>query len=115
MWKVLLEMNDGRLVSSVVGLVEYIPGQWAEAPPGLADQGYHLTAYNSREAAELEVAQGPGMGWPLVIRECEVEGIVPLPPCGLPGVNRHMAGPRIFEPGPWPDGTVMARRVRVLP
>ena len=87
--------------------VVYRPDEWTEAPVWLARKGYHLTAFaRLRDAVSFAAGALNHQIW-----EAEAEDFVPLPP-SLD--NFELCRRKIIPVGPWPKGTVMARRIKLV-
>jgi len=111
-YKVVFKARDGRLTSAIA-LVEYQPGQWAEAPKWLAEKGYHLFAFKTLEDARVAIGDSLCKDF-FEIWEAEAEGIVEDLP--EPADRIVLAEGKIVKDDiGYPDGTVMAKRLKVWP
>ena len=112
-WKVVKNVN-GRLVSAIVkgqAAVEYIPGEWVEAPEWLRSKEYHLLAFQDLSEA-IDFAKLHSATRNLEIWEAEAEDLVPLP---FPlDISRLSVGLAIRIKDYWPTGTIMCRRLKLL-
>ncbi|RLC84346.1 MAG: hypothetical protein DRJ03_14500 [Chloroflexi bacterium] len=90
--------------------VKYFPGKWVKAPFWLRRRGYHLTAFKDLETAEkyTNVFSSRAELW-----EAEAEGVITeLPP---PLLQWRLARGFICRgANTWPEGTVMAKRLRLV-
>jgi hypothetical protein len=113
-YKAVRHGRNGDFVSAFVNgdaFVTYNINEFAEAPAWLQQKGFHLVVFDSLEAARA----WKGKLTPLF--ECEVEGVVTLPDMRICSSD---ITPQGFDYNlkvnslPWPRGTVMARRVRLI-
>jgi len=97
--------------------VTYRRGGWSRAPQWLAEDGYHLTVFDSMEHANSFASSYMSGGnllnahiWRVHVREVH-DGDLP-PRCLLWTIAHGRRG--IPDAPPWPNGTVMAEKVRLV-
>ena len=92
--------------------VYYSVGCFAKAPKWLADQGYHLTVFDSLKNAATFVSSSSGAS---SIFRCECLGKVPLPDAQyVRGVSSGALDDSDHSTHDWPKGTGMFRRVKII-
>lgn len=100
------------------GVTEYCPLEWAEAPPALAQKGYHLLTFATLEAA-LDFAGNISRDSFVQVWACALRGVVADPPPPLFNAVEVVTGRApVLCPHHvirhWPDDTVMAEGVMLL-
>jgi hypothetical protein len=115
-YKLLLKL-DGMLLSYATpcqARVEYKVGQWIDAPLPLSKLGYNLCVFDTLENA-LKWIWTYGF---TTIYLCEYENRMPLPqqmlrsPCNAIREGKVLKDNLSYTP--WPDGTMMVDRVRLI-
>jgi hypothetical protein len=111
-YKVVLDMGDDLLSCWVDGKaqVEYKINKWVSAPNWLTDKGYHLCVFKSLKVAKIYLLVVIPR---CCIFECEVKGIKTKLPIML-GVDNLMNGEFYPICNKWPQGTVMAKQVKLI-
>jgi len=111
-YKFVME-KDGKFYSYIQGSgkhgVEYKVGCPAEAPPELANRGYHLTCFDSVENALACAKKHAWFG--AVLFECDVTGVLDTLPPQRKGPWSVFGNREDLFIGKWPEGTVMAKTV----
>lgn len=92
--------------------VSYKPNKWVEAPAWLSEKGYDLTAFVSYEAAK-KFSKGLLRWANFAIWEGEAEGVLTELPPTL-DIYDLEEGKMTILPDPWPEGTVMCRRLELV-
>ena len=103
-------------VMTRAGCVEYVLGEWAQAPDWLREFGYHLLAFRTLSDARgfATVENEPLAGHCIFKSEAEVMPIYPAP---MNVWNIDAKGgflKRDLSTNDWPPGTVMCRRIKLL-
>lgn len=112
-YKVVIRSPDGRLWSAVASgkaRIQYLPGQWVEAPQWLGEKGYHLFVFEELSAALkwLELFASAAEAW-----EAEAEDVLPLPAfLSLDAIREGQVVPSLY--GKHLAKTMMARRVKLV-
>lgn len=113
-YKVVIQYGGDLLSYSVVGDLEtkYKPNEWAKAHPKLAERGYHPVVFDALKHA-IDFLKSPSMSPAVQIWACEIEEqITPLPPKAESPYEIVRLGHTHYNQ-PWPEGTVMAKRVKL--
>jgi len=112
-YKVVYVDESGKRISAFLrhkACVVYKPGEWIEPPRWLAARGYYLTAFR-----EYRFAKQLADSLPLYTEVwlAEADGILTdLPPrCDIVAIDIGELEPLEI---PWPTGTVMCRRLKLL-
>jgi len=107
-YKVLRKGSLRSIYAPYPASVYYEPGRWVEASIWLARRGYHLMVFKTLEDARLFRSSGLHVIW-----LCEVEGVeTGLPEiCCMLGLYNGQLEP---VGGFWPEGTIMARKVKLV-
>jgi len=111
-YKVLCRTSDERLLSSSVegkAEVEYKPGKYAKARKWLSKKGYDLLVFNNKRKAMEFLGNGIKMS----VWKCKIKGRRKE----LPVFKNYvfLADGKLLDTrfGNWPDGTVMAKEVKI--
>ena len=107
-YKVLWKDSLKSAYAPHTACVEYKLGRWVKAPGWLARRGYYLTVFRSLNDARKYRSSLVQDIW-----LCEVSGVKTDLPyvCYLAGLSRGEMEPM---PRDWPEGTIMARRVKII-
>jgi hypothetical protein len=114
-YKWVRKAGEARLSFVVEGDAEvaYLPGGWASAPAWLLERGYGLTMFdNLGDAEKFARGQYPSKGKEWELWEVELDGEMPLPDGRA--IPHLLAKKILIIVGSWPDGTAMARRVKLV-
>jgi len=108
-YKVVYEIIDGNLMSCVAGgkaQVEYKINEWAKAPKWLADKGYHLCVFKTKK----DMFESGFIGRYFIV---EIKNKIKKLPKFCNAADIHH-GIIIENDRDWPEGTVMAKQVKLI-
>lgn len=107
-YKVTTKENKSAVVDDPFA-IQYSTEQFASAPKVMADQGYHITAFDDKDQTRIFCDSMPD----LVLWEAEAEGIIEH----MPNRMLYQGGIPAFDESEvslWPFGTIMCEKLKLV-